>query len=65
MALQHRDYQLTKATLISTDYDAGLQIGEFATKKKKTDHKTAKTFKLGVAIKPSGLFFIVNKSQRR
>ena len=34
-------------------------------KKKNTDHKTAKTFKLGVAIKPSGLFFIVNKSQRR
>ena len=68
MVLQHREYQLTKATLISTDYGAGLQIGEFAKKKKKkksTDHKTAKTFKLGVAIKPSGLFFIVNKSQRR
>ena len=67
MVLQHREYQLTKATLISTDYGAGLQIGEFEKKKKKknTDHKTAKTFKLGVAIKPSGLFFIVNKSQRR
>lgn len=35
MVLQHREYQLTKATLISTDYGAGLQIGEFATKKKK------------------------------
>ena len=39
MALQHRDYQLTKATLISTDYDAGLQIGEFATTKKKLTTK--------------------------
>ena len=35
MVLQHREYQLTKATLISTDYGAGLQIGEFAKKKKK------------------------------